>query len=138
MPVIGTFAQACGHLCVPFKSRGENDFSVDKDKVAEVQRIMEEHVAAGNIGAWFPEGKLNTGDATQLQTFRAGGFALPAKIDCEIWCVAHVGIGACWPASGTLGGKPCRIKVKYFRLCESSSALADTMPAPSAGDDPLR
>lgn len=139
MPVIGAISMACGHLFVPFKSKAlSDDMGVDKDKVAEVQQAMEVHVAAGNVGAWYPEGKLNLGDQSQLQTFRAGGFALPAKVDCEIWCIAHVGNGVCWPAKATLGGKPCRIKVKYFRLCESSKALADTMPAPPAGEDPLR
>merc|ERR1712039_296116 len=103
-----------------------------------VQRTMEDHVAAGNLGAWYPEGKLNTGNPCQLQTFRAGGFTLPAKIDCEIWCIAHVGNATCWHPKASVGGQPCHIKVKYFRLCESSFALADSMPKIASSDDPVR
>jgi len=137
LPFIGTICRACGHLIVPFKSSGDSDFSVDKEAAAEVQSLFQEHVADGGIGVWYPEGKMNTGDVTKLNIFRAGGFLLPAKIDCEIWCVAHLGNAACWPLSG-LGGKPCNIEAQFFRLCESSKDLADSMPAPKAGEDLLR
>jgi len=140
MPALGTIMQAWGHLCVPFKTQKTKqadsgnsggdpskrpgsvaDFSVDKDKVARVMKEFEDHVASGGIGSWFPEGRMNPDPIpSKLQTFRAGGFSIATNVDCEVWCMVTFGNEVCWPRKASLGGNPCRIGVKYFKLCDST------------------
>lgn len=123
MPVIGMLCQGCDHLPVSYKTQKDDDFSVDKEKAVEIQRKLEDHVRAGNIGAWYPEGTINAKNPQKLSTFRAGGFTLAARVDCEIWCMVSVGNAVCWPKRAAMGGRPCNIGVKAFRLCESSNKL---------------
>lgn len=137
MPLVGGLAEGCNHLPVVFQSKHDGDFSVDKDKAAEVQRKMNEHVRAGGIGAWYPEGAMNPGDPTKLQTFRAGGFGIATNIDCEIWCICYVGQAKCWPRKSQIGGKPANIGLTTFKLCPSSFELAKKAEVPE-GTDPGR
>jgi len=121
MPVIGAIVKAMGHKAVPFKSAGaDGSMELDKELMAERQKEMELHVASGGLAGWFPEGTMNRGDAREVSTFRAGGFALAARLDVEIWYVAFHGNTACWPRAAAVGGRPSKIGVKIGRLCESS------------------
>merc|ERR1712196_3022 len=63
------------------------------------------------------------GDPCELQQFRAGGFAIPEEVDCEVWCIAFVGNSKCWPRDAAIGGFPCRIAVKLSCLCASSACF---------------
>lgn len=132
MPVLGTIITAAGHLCVPFKTQATHavdpkfktqgslaDFSVDKDALEKVMEKFEEHLKKGGVGAWYPEGRMNP-NPSALQTFRAGGFKVATKVDCEVWCLVCYGNDACWPRKETLGGNPCKIGVKMFKLCDST------------------
>merc|ERR1712217_673673 len=86
---------------------------------------MGDHVKAGGIAGWFPEGRMNKGDnVLEVGTFRAGGFLLPTRVDVEIWCVAFVGCADCWPRKDALGGRPSRVGVKISKFCDSSWAAA--------------
>jgi len=124
MPILGTLVKVMGHLAVPFKSKGaEGGHEVDKEKMAELQKQLEDHVSEGGIAAWFPEGTMNREDTTKLMTFRAGGFTLAVDIDVEIWCVAMQGPSVSWPANKSVGGRPANIGAQIFRLCDSSHAL---------------
>lgn len=146
MPVIGTLAEAMGHLKVPFQTHDTKtdapppiddrsdplipkkgsiaNFHVDVDEMQKTLVEFEEWVTSGKIGAYFPEGRMNPNPA-KLQMFRAGGFTLPTKVDCEIWCLVTLGNDSCWSRKGAVGGKPCKIALKAFRLCESSFALVN-------------
>jgi len=137
MPIIGALCKGCGHLPVAFTSQKDNDFSVDKEKSADVQLNLEQHVQAGGIGAWYPEGTINAGDPTKLQTFRAGGFTLATRVDCEIWCLATVGNAVCWPKRAAMGGRNCNIGARFFRLCESSFSATQQAVVPH-GTSPER
>jgi len=124
MPFLGTIVQAMGHQAVPFKSGGvDGGFEIDKELMAVRQRELEEHVAQGGMAGWYPEGTMNRGDGREVGTFRAGGFALAVHLDLEVWCVAFQGNAACWPRTAAVGGRPSRIGVRIFRLCESSHAF---------------
>lgn len=119
MPALGTIVRAMGHIAIPFKGgKGSDNMELDKDLLVERQKEFENHVMQGGIGAWYPEGKM--GDSTDLAQFRAGGFVLAVDNDVEIWCAAHVGNSVCWPRKATVGGRPCRIGFKLFKLCDSS------------------
>lgn len=124
MPVLGTIVAAMGHKAVPFKSGGPSGtFEVDKELMAVRQKELQDHVAAGGLAGWFPEGTINKGDIREVKTFRAGGFTLAVHVDVEIWCVAFQGNTACWPATAAVGGRPAKIGVKIFKLCDSSHSL---------------
>jgi len=124
MPFIGPLVLAMGHVQVPFKASGtEGGFEVDKELMAVRQREMEEHVAAGGIAGWFPEGTINKGDPREVGLFRAGGFLIPVHLDVEVWCAAFQGNGVCWPRTAAAGGRPARIGVKIVKLCDSSRAF---------------
>merc|ERR1740117_2156057 len=97
-----------------------NDFSVDKDSVNKIQMQFKDHVRSGNLGTWYPEGRLNPGTGTELQQFKAGGFALAAEIDCEIWCMNLLGANVAWPNKAPMGGVPSSVGVSTHLLCESS------------------
>mmetsp|Transcript_48113 Transcript_48113/g.148506 ORF Transcript_48113/g.148506 Transcript_48113/m.148506 type:complete len:190 (-) Transcript_48113:169-738(-) len=123
MPLLGTIVEAMGHLAVPFKSGENGKFEVDKERMAERMREFEEHVAAGGLAGWYPEGTMNRGNTEEVQLFRAGGFALAVHLDVEVWCVAFHGNAVCWPAAAAVGGRPARIGVKISNLCDSSRTL---------------
>jgi len=124
MPILGTLVNVMGHLVVPFKSKGaEGGHEVDKEKMAERQKELHDHVSSGGIAAWFPEGTMNREGGQHLQTFRAGGFTLAVSVDVEIWCVAMQGQAICWPPNASVGGRPSAIGARIFRLCDSSHAL---------------
>jgi len=124
MPCLGTITEVMGHLAVPFKQCSTSGtFELDKELMAVRQHELEEHLSAGNVAAWFPEGTMNRDNIQDIKTFRAGGFTLAVNVDVEIWCVALQGQSICWPAKSPTGGKPCRIGARISRLCESSHSL---------------
>lgn len=124
IPALGTIVLGMGHLVVPFKASGSADsMELDKDLMALHQQELEDHVRAGGIGAWFPEGRMNPGEGREVLGFRAGGFVLAARVDAEVWCVASVGNNDCWPRTGAAGGYPARIGVRFVKLCDSTRSL---------------
>lgn len=122
MPILGTLNRAMGHLAVPFVASDatEGGFELDAELMAMRQQELEEHVAGGGLGGWYPEGRMNPGDTREVGMFRAGGFTLPARVDSTIWCVAFRGNDVCWPRTASVGGRPARIGIKIFKLCEST------------------
>jgi len=121
MPVLGSINIAMGHLAVPFKASADSDsFELDKELMAERMKQYEDYVRKGGFAGWYPEGRINPGDSLELQQFRAGGFSVAVNIDVEVWTVAFLGNGVCWPKSSPVGGFPGRIGIRIERLCESS------------------
>uniref|UniRef100_A0A7S2IG38 Phospholipid/glycerol acyltransferase domain-containing protein n=1 Tax=Zooxanthella nutricula TaxID=1333877 RepID=A0A7S2IG38_9DINO len=137
IPVLRTIIGVMGHVVVPFKPGNRlGSFELDRELMAVRQQELEDHVRAGGIAAWFPEGQMNTGDPREVATFRAGGFALPVRVDVEIWCAAFTGNSDCWPRSAKAGGRPSRIRGKIFKLCDSSwAAVAKEAGGPGAQDE---
>merc|ERR1712187_801475 len=125
---------AMGHLAVPFKdtSATSTNFEVDKDKLKEVMEAYEDHLKSGGCCCWFPEGQVNKGDCSKLQTYRAGGVGIAVRSDVEIWCMTFIGNAVCWPNGAPIGGNPAKIGGRCFRLCESSTQY---LSHPDAGDD---
>jgi 1-acyl-sn-glycerol-3-phosphate acyltransferase len=123
MPVLAQILRAMGHLAVPFKN---NTFKVDPEAVQKVQDQLEAHAKHGGLVGWFPEGQVNRKNPLKVDTFRKGGFKLPAHLDAEIWCLVFVGNSECWGAKANVGGKPARIGGTIFRLCESSHDLKES------------
>lgn len=133
MPILGGIGQAAGHYAIPFKSHetkkaaGEGggsvaDFSVDKDAVAVVMDQFTDWVRQGNIGCWFPEGRLNP-VPSKLQTFRAGGFKIALEVDCEVWATVAAGFEVYWHRKAPIGGAPASCKMKAFKVCDSTHSL---------------
>merc|ERR1711879_639857 len=83
----------------------------------------EDHLKKGNVCAWFPEGQVNRGDCSKLQTFRAGGMGIAVRSDVEMWAMAFVGHAVSWPKRSPIGGIPARIGGKLELVCESSKAF---------------
>lgn len=131
MPFLGTIVKAQDHLVVPFKASGrDGGFELDKQLMAERMDILKDHAADGGIAGWFPEGKINDVDPHEVQQFRAGGFVIPAEVDCQIWCVAFVGNSRCWPRDALVGGNPSRIGVRIVKMCDSSEHLLSSVGLP--------
>jgi len=125
IPFLRTIVTSMGHLVVPFKSAAAGKFEVDKDLMAQRQAVLEAHVKEGGIAGWYPEGTMNSGEKPlEVAQFRAGGFSLAVNVDVPIWCVAFVGNDRCWPKSAAVGGRPSRISMKMFKLCDHSRDLA--------------
>lgn len=60
MPILGTVIRAMGHFEVPFQGKKDGDFSVDREKMAQIQLRVDEHIHSGGVLCFFPEGQLNT------------------------------------------------------------------------------
>jgi len=123
MPILGFLVRTMDHLCIPFTSRGADDFSVDTEAAEKTMQQLEDWVKAGHIGGWFPEGRMNPGDPAHLSTFRAGGFGLASRNDVEIWLGVFVGNADCWPREAPVGGRPSRIHIRTMRVCASTADL---------------
>uniref|UniRef100_A0A6U6NQE5 Phospholipid/glycerol acyltransferase domain-containing protein n=1 Tax=Zooxanthella nutricula TaxID=1333877 RepID=A0A6U6NQE5_9DINO len=136
MPFLRTIVRMTEHIIVPFARPDPECLEVDRDLMAVRLKELEDHMRRGGFAVWFPEGRLNSGDPTHVGTFRAGGFRLPARVDAEIWCIALVGTGDCWPHDSAVGGRPATVRGTIFRLCESSFECASTgRGGPGLGDE---
>lgn len=126
LPVLGFMIRSMGMVEVPFKNaRDESDWSCDEEAMSVSFQRLEAHLWRGGVAAWYPEGLMNRDDGKQVGFFRAGGFAMPVKGDCEIWGAALVGTSHCWPRKSPLGGSPARIQCKFFKICDSSLACVE-------------
>lgn len=122
IPAIGTITAAMGHFSVSFKNN--TGVSTDKEQVAVSMKKMEDYVTSGGYAAWYPEGKMAFGpNFHELSQYRAGGFRLCCKQDVEIWCCAITGNYHCWSRYASVGGKPSKLGLSFFRLCESSKDM---------------
>merc|ERR1719201_1537763 len=125
------------HLAVPFKDDGGDSktFAVDKDKLAVVMEEYEAHLKNGGFCAWYPEGQVNRGDCSKLQLFRAGGYGIAVRNDIELWVATYCGNALCWPYTEQVGGQPCKIGAKVYRLCESTKQwLKENAPGKEGRD----
>ena len=66
---------------------------------------------------------MNRGEDGVVHQYRAGGFAVAARVDCEIWLVTLRGCRDLWPPDGALTGRRLRPTVHLERFASSSMEL---------------
>lgn len=80
----------------------------------------------------FPEGQLNKNPRT-LQILRRGAFSLPIAHHKAIWGFVNVGCEEAWPRRSAMGGFPCDIHVKLFKITDDASQFDNAGLADFAG-----
>lgn len=114
IPIFGGVFDRVGHFPVYFKSGADGDFSVDKDRQAEVTERVSKHLQDGGRVAIFPEGVVNKTPRT-LQTFRFGTFATIFQHKLPTFAFLAVGNDVTWPAKEALGGFPATIFIRIVK-----------------------
>ena len=66
MPILGTIIRSMGHFPVAFKGKADGDFSVDREKMAQIQTRVDNHIQSGGMLSFFPEGQVNSNPAEIL------------------------------------------------------------------------
>ena len=105
MPLVGPLVKAHQHFIVPFKSKTDGDFSIDRKLMDEVNMQVEEFITAGGLLCFFPEGQLNS-TPKKLMAFRFGGMKTALKHDAKLWAFVTRGCEVTWPKTAMLGGFP--------------------------------
>mmetsp|Transcript_124993 Transcript_124993/g.266800 ORF Transcript_124993/g.266800 Transcript_124993/m.266800 type:complete len:326 (-) Transcript_124993:101-1078(-) len=132
LPLLGRLAHAVGHMPVPFRnSHTRGDFSVDKEKMAEIMERVDAHVASGGHIGLFPEGDLNK-DWKTLKRFRAGGLEIAIRHDMEVWGWVIAGTADSWPVGEMLGGSPARVTMSAELLYSSASEAGKRLAGPDS------
>lgn len=135
IPIFGTLCKWMGHFEVHFKGTSYNDFTIDKEKMAAVQKRIDEHIAAGGVMSSFPEGRVNA-TPEQLSPFRTGGMRQALQLDGRIWSFVAVNNEACWPFKAQIGGLPCNIRYSVKPLArDGCKALVRELRARNDADD---
>eukprot|EP00928_Gymnodinium_smaydae_P036178 TRINITY_DN2531_c0_g1_i1.p1 TRINITY_DN2531_c0_g1~~TRINITY_DN2531_c0_g1_i1.p1 ORF type:complete len:368 (-),score=53.20 TRINITY_DN2531_c0_g1_i1:217-1320(-) len=123
IPLLGDLARGMGHLEVPFLATGDsNDMSVEPAVMNKTLSTLAEHLGNGGAAVWYPEGRTNKTDSHKIQQFRAGAFKMLLNTDCAVWCIVMLNNDVCWPVPAFLGGRPCVLRCRIFKLCDSSTA----------------
>ena len=97
LPLLGTIMRSVGHIPVHFANPEKaNSFSVDKQRSQAMMKAVEDHIESGGYISMFPEGQVNRGDSSVLQSFRRGGFGfvymhLPVPV-CHTWISLVLGL----------------------------------------------
>lgn len=123
LPVFGGMMTDCGHFPVHFSSSKLGSFSVDKEKQAKVTAKMDAHIAAGGAISVFPEGQVNRGDYTKLQSFRRGSLAIAKKHQMEIYGFLMVGVTEAWPTEEGVPGHAADVRTKLFKIKDVDTSL---------------
>ena len=108
MPILGTVIGAMGLFTVNFKGRTEDDFSVDKARMAEMQLKVDAHIKDGGVLCFFPEGAVNSNPDTILP-FRYGGMKVALANDAIIYQYITVGCPGVWGKKEAVGGWPGKV-----------------------------
>jgi len=116
MPLFGRVLQGIGHFAVHFKSTEEGKFSVDKEKMAEVEEGVDAHLAAKGVLCLFPEGCVNKAPEKGLLPFRYGTFVKALKHDFCLWGYTSVNHEKSWPKAASIGGLPAELVVDLWPL----------------------
>ena len=103
LPILSTICLGCGHFSVPYKGSGDNDFSVDKVKIAETQKLVDAHIEGNGVLCFFPEGAMN-GTPSEIRSIRYGGMKKALDYDAIIWTFTTNGNQVMWPRKAQIGG----------------------------------
>lgn len=80
----------------------------------------------------FPEGQLNK-TPRKIQTLRRGAFTLAIAHKKPIWGFINVGCEKAWPYTSAMGGFPCDIYVRAFKVTDDASKFDNIQLADHAG-----
>jgi len=103
-PILSSICRGCGHFPVYFKSTEEGKFTVDKEKNAEVDKLVDAHLKTGNL-CFYPEGQVNK-DPDNIMAFRFGGMKKALDVDARLVLFVAVGNPRVWPKKAPVGGMP--------------------------------
>mmetsp|Transcript_14464 Transcript_14464/g.24527 ORF Transcript_14464/g.24527 Transcript_14464/m.24527 type:complete len:409 (+) Transcript_14464:473-1699(+) len=126
-PLFGTTCRLAGHFPVHFLKNEAGKFSVDKERMRAVEERVSAHFKSGGIVALFPEGNLNRGDPSVLQTFRHGTFKRALKEDASIWFFCMAGHADVWPPQQALALWPGRTGFGLFRVFEFGQGAVEAV-----------
>lgn len=130
LPIFGTVFRRVGHFPVYFRSQGESEFAVDKDKQEVVMRRLQSHLDQQGRIAFFPEGSLNKTPDT-LKPFRLGMFGVAKANRLPLYYFITKGNNVAWPVDGVIGGAPADI---YVHLGEVVGVNYDEMDPPKIAE----
>jgi len=105
LPLLSTICKALGHFPVHFTASEYGKFTVDREKMDQVQVGVDAHLKDEGILAFFPEGQMNKTPDT-LCDFRYGGFKKALDVDARLWTMTTYGCPQAWPAKAQMGGFP--------------------------------
>lgn len=108
IPLLSTMIRAIGHYPVYFKRTEDGDFSVDKERMREVTRDVQEHLDMNGVLIFFPEGQIND-NPDRLLDFRFGGMQTILDADARVVQLVTHGCHLCWPRYMQVGGYPCSV-----------------------------
>lgn len=91
----------------------------------------------GQFDDSFPEGQLNR-NPRQIQTLRRGAFSLPIKHARAVYGFVNVGCERAWPHGAAMGGFPCEIDVRLFKVTDDASKYNNIELAELAGREMQR
>ncbi|KPI84437.1 Acyltransferase-like protein copy 2 [Leptomonas seymouri] len=111
IPIFGGMFDRVGHFPVYFKSDGDGNFQVDKEKQAVVMKHVNWHLRQGGSIVVFPEGAVNKHPET-LQTFRYGTFATIFEHRMPVYYMVSIGNEKTWPPQEAFGGMPADIRIR--------------------------
>lgn len=107
LPVLATICRVIGHFPVYFAKSEYGKFTVEKDKMEEVQKKVDAHLLQGGQLAFFPEGQMNK-TPDELSAFRYGAFKKALEFDARLWAFTTVNLEKAWPIKEQIGGWPAK------------------------------
>ncbi|CDF32362.1 unnamed protein product [Chondrus crispus] len=131
-PLFGGICTAVGHFPVYFKGSKAGDFGVDKEAQGKVAVAMDKFLREDGGLLIFPEGQLNK-TPRKIQTLRRGAFNLAIAHKKPIWGFINVGCEKAWPYTSAMGGFPCDIYVRAFKVTDDASKFDNIQLADHAG-----
>lgn len=123
IPLLCGVSKAIGHFPVHFLSSRDDEFQVERAKMAPVMTDVRAHVAAGGCLTIFPEGGINKGPEGTLLSFRPRSLAMAAEHGMEVVTLSATGCRVCWPKRSYVGGLPSRITVRLSQVVNRDSGL---------------
>eukprot|EP00440_Ansanella_granifera_P032663 gb/GFBE01035435.1/.p1 GENE.gb/GFBE01035435.1/~~gb/GFBE01035435.1/.p1 ORF type:complete len:312 (+),score=57.57 gb/GFBE01035435.1/:1-936(+) len=109
LPILSTFCHCIGHFPVYFMSTEDGVFKVDKEKNAQVDQRVDEHLNSGGWLCFFPEGQVNKNPDTILP-FRFGGMKKALDYDACLVSFVSYGNTSVWPKKAQMGGLPGKVR----------------------------
>lgn len=129
LPLLSTIVRACGHFPVYFTSGEDGKFSVDREKMGQVDKLVDNHIDAGGLLCFFPEGQMN-GNPDTLMPFRYGGMKKALEIDAKLWYFVTHGNDKVWPRKAQVGGFPGGVQYSIDSIApEGCQALVSQLKA---------
>eukprot|EP00505_MAST-04D_sp_SCG-Rhode-Island_P001717 Stramenopile-MAST_4_protein_1717 len=108
LPILSSICKGCGHFPVYFTSTEVGKFTVDKEKMSEVGKLVDQHIKTNGLLCFYPEGQMNP-DPTRILPLRYGGINKALEFDACLFTFVTCGNHKVWPRKVQLGGYPANI-----------------------------